>query len=75
MDALPRAAISTCCCAGPLGAVRELARPFWFTAEPRITAHGSAAPELCPSDPTGVITNARQASPPAVRIWILSTKI
>jgi hypothetical protein len=31
------AARSTCCCAGPLGAVRLLLRPSWLTAEPAYT--------------------------------------
>jgi hypothetical protein len=34
------AALSTACCAGPLGAVRLLDRPSWFTALPRMMAAG-----------------------------------
>ncbi len=36
--AVPRALRMTRCCEGPLGAVKPLEAPSWFTAEPRTTA-------------------------------------
>jgi hypothetical protein len=38
-------ALITSCCAGPLGAVRLLLRPSWFTAEPSTTATGLPPPK------------------------------
>jgi hypothetical protein len=39
----------TACCEGPLGAVRELLRPSWFTAEPvRMTSACGAEPAEMP---------------------------
>jgi len=60
------AARMTACCEGPLGAVRELLRPSWFTAAPvRITSACGAGAEAAAELPGARRRSVRQASPRA----------